>query len=166
MKWLTLVRHAESKWNQPGYTDFSRPIDPQGERDAQQIGTLLTERGFSADAVFTSSARRAQQTAQILASVLGYPVSEIVVKNSLYGAGQAKIFSIIENLDDTLKRVTVIGHNPCWTELANSLVSGQGPSHLELPTCAAVEVELSISSWNEVYPGCGKILHYDFLYGL
>lgn len=162
MKWLTLVRHAESRWNQPGFTDISRPIDPQGERDAQQMGALLVERGFSADAVFTSSARRAQQTAQILASVLGYPVSEIVVKNSLYGAGQAKIFSIIENLDDTLKRVTVIGHNPCWTELANSLVSGQGPSHLDLPTGAVVEMELNISSWNEVHENCARLLNFDF----
>ena len=40
MKRLTLIRHAKSNWNDPDLTDFERPLNGRGRRDAPVMAPL------------------------------------------------------------------------------------------------------------------------------
>ena len=36
MKTLLILRHAKSSWDEPGLPDHDRPLNPRGQRDAEQ----------------------------------------------------------------------------------------------------------------------------------
>ena len=58
MKILTLVRHAKSSWKEPWTSDFDRPLNGRGKRDAPEMGTRLAAAGASPSLVVSSPARR------------------------------------------------------------------------------------------------------------
>jgi 2,3-bisphosphoglycerate-dependent phosphoglycerate mutase len=67
-----LVRHAHATWT----PDENRPLSERGQRDAQRVAELLggTAEAAQIDAVYASTARRAQQTVAPLAERLGLPL--------------------------------------------------------------------------------------------
>ena len=58
------MRHGESTWNQEnrftGWTDV--PLSQTGIAESRSAGTILKEKGFEFDFVFTSVLRRSLQT--------------------------------------------------------------------------------------------------------
>ncbi len=64
---LTLLRHGESVWNLEnkftGWTDVD--LSKNGLKEAKDAGSLLKERGFSFDLVYTSYLKRAKKTMDI-----------------------------------------------------------------------------------------------------
>jgi len=63
-----VVRHAHADWT----PDVGRPLSERGQRDALRLAECLG--GASIDAVYASTARRAQQTVAPLAARRGLPV--------------------------------------------------------------------------------------------
>ena len=61
---LVLIRHGESEWNKlnlfTGWTDV--PLSDKGVEEARAAGKLLKEEGFSFDAAYTSTLKRAIKT--------------------------------------------------------------------------------------------------------
>jgi phosphohistidine phosphatase SixA len=43
MKTLIIVRHAKSSWANPDQTDFERPLNDRGNRDAPEMAKRLLE---------------------------------------------------------------------------------------------------------------------------
>ena len=64
MKTLLLIRHAKSSWDDPGLSDYERPLNERGKKDAPAMAEKLYERGIKIDAFVTSPARRARKTAE------------------------------------------------------------------------------------------------------
>jgi len=159
MKRLTLVRHAKSSWNHHGISDFDRPLNQQGEREAHDMGKRLAEREILPDSLITSPAKRARQTAEIIAPAIGYETEVIEPINILYGANLHEMHALIEKLNDSMDHVLIIGHNPTWTELANHLT---GATIFNIPTCGVAHLELNIQTWNEIHENCANLLHFDF----
>ena len=67
MKTLLALRHAKSSWGNANLTDFERPLNKRGQRDAPRMGELLKERDLTPDLIITSSAERALATAEAVA---------------------------------------------------------------------------------------------------
>ena len=63
VKTLDLVRHAKSSWDDPTLADHDRPLNDRGRHDAPMMGRRLHERGFAPDVILSSTAARAQATA-------------------------------------------------------------------------------------------------------
>jgi len=59
MKKLILVRHAKSSWKNPALSDFNRPLNKRGKRDAPYMGKKLREKGIKPELIIASSAVRA-----------------------------------------------------------------------------------------------------------
>ena len=73
MTWL--VRHGESAWNAAGLLQGSTPavgLTARGRAQARDAARAL--RGTSAERILTSPQRRAEETAEILADLLGLPL--------------------------------------------------------------------------------------------
>ncbi|MFN8105192.1 MAG: 2,3-bisphosphoglycerate-dependent phosphoglycerate mutase [Acidimicrobiia bacterium] len=78
MSELVLLRHGQSTWNLEnlftGWVDVA--LSAQGEVEAMEAGKGLGERRF--DVVFTSTLRRACETASLLLAEMGHPHVETV----------------------------------------------------------------------------------------
>jgi phosphohistidine phosphatase len=156
---ITLIRHAKSDWGHPELSDFDRPLNRRGERDAPLMGTVLSERKVEFDLVLASPAKRAITTARTICHEIGYAEDQIEQNRDLYLASAAEIISIVQAVDDSYKRIAVVCHNPGLTVLANVLGSLKVDN---MPTCSIVIFEADIDSWKSLKPvSCRTI---DFLF--
>ncbi len=46
LKTLLLIRHAKSSWDDPELTDYERPLNERGKKDAPAMAEKLYERGI------------------------------------------------------------------------------------------------------------------------
>jgi phosphohistidine phosphatase len=60
VKRLLILRHAKSSWADSSITDWHRPLNERGLRDAPRAGTWLRGRSLVPDVVITSDAVRAR----------------------------------------------------------------------------------------------------------
>ena len=150
---MILVRHAKSSWKHPGLPDRLRPLNKRGQHDAPVMGKRLAKREITPDLIVSSPAARAMATAESIAREIGHPEEEIRADERLYGASAFELLEIIQELDDALEHVMLIGHNPGLTDLANDL----GCDIDNIPTCGIVEMEFDTDSWahvDDVDPAC------------
>lgn len=145
MKTLLILRHAKSSWDNPQLSDFDRPLNKRGKRDAPRMGKHLRQQGLIPDRILTSSAKRARKTATKVAKACGY-TKKIKRLESFYLAPPGVYLEKLQALPNKFERVMVVGHNPTMEQLVRHL-SGQIKS---MPTAALAHFELSIQNWEEL----------------
>ena len=159
MKKIYILRHAKSSWNDQTLSDFDRPLNERGKRDAPQMGSKLAELSITPDLILSSAAKRAYATAVVIADKISYPKTLIEKRQDLYLASANKILKKINFVDDTHKSVMIVGHNPGLTDFANNLGQLQVAN---MPTCALVAIEFNVDEWQAVHWGLGKNLHFEY----
>lgn len=74
MNYLVLLRHGESQWNLEnrftGWVDVD--LSAKGEKEANEAGVLLKEKGIQFDYLFTSVLKRAIRTADMASVTAGF----------------------------------------------------------------------------------------------
>jgi phosphohistidine phosphatase len=161
MKSVWLIRHAKSSWKVADLADVERPLNKRGNRDAPFIGKLLKKVGVQPDLILTSTAVRAHETGRLIANELHYPEDKIVVDERLYLAGVEEILNLIRTIDQSVSKLTVVGHNPGLTRAANAM-SNFGIE--KMPTCSVVGIDFNVSSWKEVATGTLTMYEYPKKY--
>ena len=151
MKRLTLIRHAKSSWAEPMATDFERELNKRGQKAAPEMGRRLKARGFRPDAIVSSPARRAVATARIIAGEIGFSTEAIATDRRIYEASISDLAAVSRELDDDWSHVVLFGHNPGFTDFANTLAD-----------CGMVDIECDIASWKEVSENCGRLREFDY----
>ena len=142
MKTLLIMRHAKSSWNYPERSDYDRPLNGRGKRDAPRMGEHLRQAGLIPDRILTSSAKRARKTASKVAKSCGY-TGKVKKLDALYDTVPGVYFKTLQALPDKYGRVMVIGHNPTMEQLVNHL-TGQIE---RMPTTALAHITLPIQDW-------------------
>jgi phosphohistidine phosphatase len=160
MKRLTLLRHAKSSWDNERLDDHARPLAKRGRRDAPRMGERLAHRGLEPDLLLTSTAARARETAELVASGLGADAVPTRTEPAIYLATPGELLAVIASVNDEVEELILIGHNPGFTQLANMLLPDLGL--LNLPTAGAVCIECDIERWNEIDAGTRRLVFYDF----
>ncbi|MEJ2747135.1 MAG: histidine phosphatase family protein [Anaerolineae bacterium] len=145
MKTLLILRHAKSSWENAQLTDYERPLNKRGKRDAPRMGKLLREQDLVPDLIITSSAERALSTAEAVALASGYE-QEIRATRSFYHADPAAYIDALRQLDDSLERVMVVGHNPGMEELVEELTGFWEV----MSTAALAQVSLPVNHWHDL----------------
>jgi len=156
MKKLILIRHAKSSWDEPGIGDRERTLNKRGLKDAPIIGAALKKRGVQPDVIVVSLAVRAWTTAELIADELEYPREGLVQESSIYAAGLGALMDVVQNIDEEVETACLIGHNPGFEDLANSLIPGMVVEHL--PTCGVVWMKLKSDTWGAVGVGDGVLV--------
>lgn len=152
---VTLIRHAKSSWRDPSLTDFERPLNKRGLRDAPRIAAALENTSVSFDKVLCSDARRAKQTLSMIAQALEIHEGIIEYRRDLYGASASHLFSCIKEQADSTRNIALLGHNPGMEELANSLCEEPvGP----MPTCCVIRLVFEFAPWSELLPASGELV--------
>lgn len=119
MKSVYFVRHAKSSWEYPDFMDHERPLLQKGITRTIRVCEFLKEKKVKPDVIIASHAVRASETARIIARELDYPSEKIRIEPKIYESCEDDIWSIIFELDDEVKSIMLVGHNPVITNLAN-----------------------------------------------
>jgi phosphohistidine phosphatase len=166
MKYLTLIRHAKSSWDDASQQDHDRTLNERGLRNAPVVGRFLAKTYFGAngtpavlakpDILISSTAIRAKTTADIFATEV--KAAPPLLDRKLYLAAPGTLLQTVRAFDDKWKHVMIFGHNPGISEFAERLLA-RGDIE-EMPTCTAVIIELpwdvwSATDWNE-----GRLVGY------
>lgn len=159
MKTLILMRHAKSSWENPSLKDFDRPLNDRGLRDASRMGKRLKEKDLAPGMLLTSPANRALSTCTILAEKIGFPVDQIQTNKKLYHAAEDQLMSVVHKLKDSDNVVMIFGHNPGFTDFANSLTKSRIDN---VPTCGIVSCVFDVDTWKEVTWGNGTVQFFDY----
>jgi phosphohistidine phosphatase len=154
-KTITLIRHAKSSWSDLSLSDFDRPLNKRGVRDAPRIATALSEQGISFDKVLCSAAQRARQTLALLKQHLDINEAIIEYQHELYGASADRLLSCIAQQPESVQHIALLGHNPGVEDLADRLSKvAIGP----MPTCCVVQLSLECTTWSILPPHCGNFV--------
>jgi phosphohistidine phosphatase len=69
------------------------------------------------------------------------------------------MLNLLEEQDDRLESVMIVGHNPAMTSLMNTLCDTPVDN---MPTCAIAVVGCDMESWSELRSADRDLLAYDF----
>jgi phosphohistidine phosphatase len=152
MKTLLLLRHAKSSRNDPTLNDFDRPLNDRGKDDAKLMGLWLGRQQIVLDAVISSPAKRARQTAEIFLNAADVSLAASFDER-IYEAGVKQLLTVVSEIDPSRNTVLLIGHNPGFEELAESLTGQPRP----FATATIAVIELSVEEWRDVRPRSGKL---------
>ncbi|MEE4167232.1 MAG: histidine phosphatase family protein [Desulfocapsaceae bacterium] len=159
MKHLYLIRHAKSSWADSQLSDFDRPLNKRGKRDAPVMGQRLAARKIHFDLLLSSSARRARKTAVCIAAEIGYSSDDIKYDTTIYEAGTATLLSIIRHSDPGVESLALVGHNHVITEVAELLT---GRRIVNIPTSGIVAISFTGDTWKDIGPRTGRLLFFDY----
>ncbi len=159
MKHLYLIRHAKSSWADPSLTDFNRPLNKRGKRDAAFMGKRLRDSCIQPDMLLSSPARRAKKTARIICDAIGYDKGTIQYLEEIYTADLDTLLGVIRNTASEINALALVGHNFVITDCAEWLT---GRTLTAIPTCGIVSIGLENIDWPEVAEKEGRLLFLDY----
>ncbi len=158
-KQLLLVRHAKSDWDNTKLSDFDRPLNSRGEKNAPEMAKRLTKKGLIPQQIVSSPAVRAISTARYFAKELGLEKSEIVKEPEIYEALTSTLMDVINNLDNSYSFTALFGHNPGITSVVSNLCN---KDLYNIPTCGMVLIQFPFDDWAMVSAGTGEMIFYDY----
>ena len=159
---VAVMRH--SKAEQAGPTDFDRPLADRGHRDAEDAGSWLAGAGFEPEHALVSAALRTRETWASVAEGAGWDLDPDFDR-TLYAADPDTALDLVREVDDDVRRLLVIGHNPTMASLAQLLDDGDADSELAdqlfagYPT-SAVAVFGYDGAWADISEGSGRLVAF------
>ena len=142
MKILFLLRHAKSSWKDQSLPDFERPLNRRGKQAAEKLGRYLKRELIAPELVLSSPALRARDTIERVAKAAQWNV-EIRFDQRIFEAGGLRLLEVISQIENEVKTVLLVGHNPGVEELL-MLLTGESK---KVPTATLIKLELRSSKW-------------------
>lgn len=164
MKRLSLLRHAKSSWDDPVERDFDRPLNGRGRRAAQRMGRWLADEGLVFDHVLASPALRIRQTVEGLEAGLGTRIA-VHWDRRIYMASAAILFDLVQETDDSIDHLLVIGHNPGLEDLCLDASSGHDNAlrldvETKFPTASFATLAFDVERWADAGEGRASIARF------
>jgi len=119
MKTLYIVRHGKTN---KSLDDLERELLPIGRERMQKLGNYLHANNCKIDVLYSSYARRAVQTAQIIADAIQFSKDRIITSEKLYLTSQDAYFDILVEQDNSIESILFVGHNPEITNVAQFFI--------------------------------------------
>lgn len=158
-KTLLLIRHAKSSWEGDNISDFDRPLNDRGKRDAPEMARRLIKNKQAIDLFVSSPAKRAKRTAEYFAREFNVDEDKILFIPRLYHAARLDFVETIQGLSDKEGEVAIFSHNPGITDFASSLTSTRIDN---MPTCAIIAFKILTDRWAEFEKAQKSFLFFDY----
>lgn len=153
MKTLLIMRHGKAQPDAPN-GDHARDLVERGQRNAEAMGAHIATAIGKPDAILTSDAQRARQTAEIVATAVGFTAPLTIVPR-IYDADLRTLLALVRSILDDVDIALLSGHNPGFEALAAAL-AGIDEDDVRLPTAALAHLEFDIEHWDAVRQGTGR----------
>jgi len=159
MKTIYLIRHAKSSWENPTLTDENRPILPKGIKRTKKIADYLYDNKHFPELIISSHAKRALETAIIIAKKLKYPENKIIISEKIYHNGIDGYFDTTFSVSEIYESVMIFGHNPTISNFSNYFIK-----KLEdyIPTSGLVILQFDTDKWSEIINS--ELIDYKCIY--
>jgi phosphohistidine phosphatase len=157
MKYILLLRHAKSSWDDPSLEDFDRPLSGRGLDDAPKMGKYLRKVGYRPEYIVSSTAKRAKQTTQLCLEGLKRDESLVKWEDGLYFETVSKYIQAIQEAPKNTETIMLVGHNPLIEATATLLSGGKDRMGFRIPTAGLVCLESYALSWDDINPGTCQI---------
>lgn len=145
MKYLLLMRHAKSSWDEPYLTDHQRPLARRGIRDSSRMGKHIHDLDLIPDHIMCSTAQRTRQTLELFLETC--PVDgEVTFMNHLYHADYLTYLELLRSEDPLNELVMILGHNPEMDEFLEMICDVDE----HMVTGAIAYIQFSIQEWGEL----------------
>ncbi|MBW3632864.1 MAG: histidine phosphatase family protein [Chloroflexi bacterium] len=154
MKSLLILRHAKTQPDAPA-GDHARELTERGRRNAAAMGAYIHSLTGPPDAIITSDATRALQTAEIVAPAVGY-TAPLTVEPRIYGADVETLLALVRSILDEVNCAMIVGHNPGFEDLAEAL-AGNHDGDVRLPTSGLAVLEFDVDRWDAARRGTGRL---------
>jgi phosphohistidine phosphatase len=159
VKTLLLIRHAKSDWGDASLSDFDRPLNDRGKKDAPVMAHRLLSKNIFIDVFISSPANRARKTAGIFAKEYKRNKDEIIFIDELYGAPANVFYDVIETVNSPFSTIAFFSHNPGITDFANQLTSTRIDN---IPTCGIFALKTDCSKWKDFKEAKKEFWFFDF----
>lgn len=156
---LILVRHAKSSWKHEGLSDFERPLNNRGFKNAPEMGRRLVDENLSVETIISSPALRAITTAELIADEMAFNIRKIEQNEQIYEASLTTLIDLVSGLDNNSHRVMLVGHNPGFTGLCNYLSDARIDN---MPTCSIAQIHFDIDRWDSISEHAGRLVDFDY----
>lgn len=160
MKTVYIIRHAKSSWANHNQSDFDRPLNERGTKDAPVMAEKLLKKNIHIDTFISSTALRARQTCEHFCKVFGVDFNKIQLEDKLYHAPSYAIYAAISDIKDSNKNVAIFCHNPGVTDFVNTLSEKFQIDNM--PTCGIVAVEADVTHWKDFEKAEKKVLFIEY----
>ncbi len=159
MKTLLIIRHAKSSWDDLQLTDFERPLNDRGKKDAPVMAKRLRDRKIKIDRFISSPAKRAKKTAEGFIDEYGLKEKDLILLPSLYEASVRNFYEAAESINDKDDVVALFSHNPGITDFANTLTEQKIDN---MPTCGVFAINIKIKTWEDFEKAEKQFLFFDY----
>jgi phosphohistidine phosphatase len=149
MKSLILVRHAKSSWDFP-VSDKERPLIEIGIEGITNVAVksrVLLPKEYT---IWSSTAKRANQTAILFCQVNNINTDEIIFKDSLYTFDEDQLENEIKQCDDSVESLILFGHNGAITNFVNKFGN---KFIMNVPTAGFVMIQFEENNWQYINRG-------------
>ncbi len=152
-KKLYLLRHAKSSWSDFSIDDFDRPLNKRGKQNAPLMARRMSQRNIDLEVIISSPAKRAKTTAKHFSKILN---TKVIYDENIYEAGTAQLKEIIKQAFEDYDTIMLVGHNPSFTMLSNSLCGYQIDN---IPTTGIVGIAFDNE---DIDRAKGTLLFFDY----
>lgn len=123
---LYMMRHADAGVARENPTlDAKRALVKEGKQQCMLMASVLAGLRAQIDVIIASPLKRARQTAQFVATELGFE-QPILTSDALAPEGDFVAFQQLINTHAGREGILVVGHNPNMHQFAERLVTGNG----------------------------------------
>ena len=82
--YLYIMRHAKSDWSGPQTSDFERPINGRGRRNAVRVGQWMSDNDYIPQRIISSPAARAKETIELVtAQITKFNHEDLIYQDEL-----------------------------------------------------------------------------------
>ncbi len=147
---LMVIRHAKSSWKDDDLSDHERPLNKRGKNDAPKVAAYLKHLKWIPDLCISSDSKRTKQTWKRMQPFLGKLDAEYT--QALYHAEPDDVLPIIADVENDVKTLAIVGHNPGWEELVEWLTG----KNIRMTTCNVALLTCKADSWEETVEKRGQ----------
>jgi phosphohistidine phosphatase len=149
MKNLLIIRHAKSSWEAP-LMDKDRPLSTRGINDAHLVSASIVDDLPKTFIIWSSTAKRAAETALIFTQNFSCPEESIVFKDDLYTFDARQLEKIVKSCNNDYDSVILFGHNEAITDFVNKF----GDVYIDnVATSGFVSLQFDTNSWENIQKG-------------
>ena len=172
MKTLIVMRHghAQAEIDPTGLSadewharDHARELESEGRAAAESTAEQIRDRVGVPDAIVSSDAVRARQTAEIVAAALGFSEPVQLEAGAYDGADPAllatgqELLALLKEFPVNADIVLFVAHAPGVNHLA-ALLTGAAVEAFDLKRAGVAHLELDVPGWSEARPAAARLL--------
>lgn len=150
---LFLLRHAEAEFGAGPDGDISRKLTVRGINQILRLANLMKANQIGFDLVLSSNAKRTQQSTEILTQVVS--AKKVQFLRELYEADPHKMLDFIQQSEEEVSNLLIVGHNPTISALVSYLT---GEDFIQLQPGMMAKIEIITEKWKEVGRSTGILL--------